>query len=136
MPSGTPRSWRERANAEIYFLSPTHPPFSMQCQATLQVRVHFTTVFLFRYPRRSGLAELTVLCEGTILAVVYDDSLFTYGFTWTWDWLLGISYPMHLIVSSRISFSARPLSDVAASQVPSVAAAAGFLNSFSRRCNF
>ena len=37
------------------------------------------------------------------------------------------------LVSSRISFSARPLSDVPASQVPSVAAAADFLHSFSRR---
>ena len=47
MSSGTHRSGRERANAEIYFLSPTHPPLSMQCQAALQVRVHLTTVFLF-----------------------------------------------------------------------------------------
>ena len=40
----------------------------MQCQAALQVRVHSTTVVRFRYPRRSGLAELFVLSEGTILA--------------------------------------------------------------------
>ena len=53
-----------------------------------------------------------------------EDGTVSVRFTWTWDWLLGISYPFHLFVSSRISFSARPLSDVAASQVPSVAAAA------------
>ena len=46
----------------------------MQCQAALQVRVHSTTVVRFRYPRRSGLAELFVLCEGTILA---DDDVKT-----------------------------------------------------------
>ena len=45
----------------------------------------------FRYPRRSGLAELIVLYEGTILAMVYDDSPFTFGFTWTLDRLLGYS---------------------------------------------
>ena len=45
MPSGTPRSVRERARTEINFLSPTHPPFSIQCQAALQVQVHSTTVF-------------------------------------------------------------------------------------------
>ena len=53
-----------------------------------------------------------------------EDGTVPVRFTWTWDWLLGISYPILFIVSSRISFSARPLSDVAASQVPSVAAAA------------
>ena len=41
-------------------------------------------------------------------------------------------YMFHF-VSSRVSFSARPLSDVAASRVPSVAAAAGFLYSRSGR---
>ena len=40
---------------------------------------------------------------------------------------------MFPIVSSRVSFSARPLSDVAASRVPSVAAAARFLYSLSSR---
>ena len=54
----------------IFFRPPTLP-FSTQCQAAPQVRVHLTTVFLFRYPRRSGLAELKTLCEGTIL--VDDD---------------------------------------------------------------
>ena len=58
-----------------------------------------STVFHFRYPRRHGLAVLTALYEVTILAVGYDDSPFTYGFTWTWDRLLAyfltfsISFP-------------------------------------------
>ena len=69
MPSGTPRSVRERARTEINFLSPTHPPFFMQCPVALQVRVHSTTVFRLQVPRRSGLAELFVLYKFTILAV-------------------------------------------------------------------
>ena len=40
------------------------------------------------------------------------------------------------IVSSRVSFSARPISDIPASRVPSVAAAAEFLYSFSSRRRF
>ena len=40
----------------------------------------------------SGLAELSVLYEGTFLAVLYDDAPFTCGFTWTWDRLLGFSF--------------------------------------------
>ena len=60
MPSGTPRSVRKRAKTESNFLA-------------LQVRVRLTTVFSFRYLHHSGLAELIVLYEGTILAVVYDD---------------------------------------------------------------
>ena len=74
-------------------ISLAHPPsFFTQRQTALQVRVRLTTVFRFRYPRRPGLAELFVLYEGTILAVVYDDSPLTYGFTWTWNRLLRNSY--------------------------------------------
>ena len=100
----------------------------MQCQAALQVRVHSTTVVRFRYPHRSGLAELFVLCEGTILA---DDDVKTARYQYD---LLGrgsvywaIIIYLFPFVSSRVSFSARLLFDVAASQVPSVAAAVVFL---------
>ena len=120
MPSGTPRSVA-RAKTEINFVGPPTLLFFMQ--------VRLTTVLSFRYPRRPGLAELIVPYEGTILAVVDDDietGKVLVRFTWTWDWPLGISYPMQHIVSSRVSFSARLLSGVAVSQVPSVAATAGF----------
>ena len=106
----------------------------MQCQAALQVRVHSTTVVRFRYPRRSGLSELFVLCEGTILAdgdvgtARYQYDLLGRG-TVYWDIIIYL-FPF---VSSRVSFSARFLSDVAASQVPSVAAAVVFLGSLSCR---
>ena len=100
MPSGTPRSVRECARTEINFLSPpSPPPFFMQCTQRRSLG--------FRYPRRTCLAELIVLYEGTILAVVYDDSPFTDGFTWTWNRLLGNSYlhipyrflPRHFLLS-------------------------------------
>ena len=69
---GTPRLEREKS----IFFRPPHPSFSMQCQAALQVRVHSTTVFRLQVSplRRSGLAELLVLYEGTILA---DDNVET-----------------------------------------------------------
>ena len=35
-----------------------------------------------------------------------EDGTVQVRFTWTWDFLLGISHPFHFIVSSRISFSA------------------------------
>ena len=88
--SGTLRSVRQRAKTEINFVGPLTLPF---------------------HARRSGLAELIVLYEGTILAVVYDDvetGKVPVRFTWTWDRLVGSSYPMHPVVSSRVSFSARP----------------------------
>ena len=136
MPSGTPFSVRERAKIEVNFVGPPHPPFFMQCQAALQVRVHSTTVVRFRYPRRSGLAELFVLCEGTILA---DDDVKTARYQYdllgrgTVYWAIIYLFPF---VSSRVSFSARLLFDVAASQVPSVAAAVVFLGSLSCRRRF
>ena len=79
-----------------------HPPsLSTQCQAAPQVRVHLTTVFLFRYPRRSGLAELTALCEGTILA---DDDVKTARYQydllgrgtgyWVFHILCTLSFPL------------------------------------------
>ena len=112
---------------------PTHPPFFKQCQAALRVRVHSTTVFRFRYPRPSGLAEFLVLYE----AILADDDVETARYQYD---LLGrgtdssdIQMYMFPTVSSRASFSARPLSDVAVSRVPSVAAAAGFLYSLSCR---
>ena len=74
MPSGTPLSVRERAKIEVNFVGPPTLPFSCSAKKALQVRVHSTTVVRFRYPRRSGLAELFVLCEGTILA---DDDVKT-----------------------------------------------------------
>ena len=93
-----------------------------------------TTVIRFRYPRRSDLAELFVLCEGTILA---DDDVKTARYQYDllgrgtvyWDIII-FPFPF---VSSRVSFSARLLSDVEASQVPSVAAAVVFLGSLSSR---
>ena len=62
----------------------------MQCQVALQVRVHSTSVFSASAlndglslevspPLSSGRAHCPV--RGYILAVVYDDSPFTYGFT-------------------------------------------------------
>ena len=89
VPSGTPRSVRELAKTEINFVGPPTLPFS--CSA----KPHYK----FRCPRRSGLAELIVLCKGTFLAVVYDDvetGEVPERFTWTWDWLLGISFQLVL----------------------------------------
>ena len=106
-------------------ISLTHPPSLFHAVPRRHCKCECaSTVFRFRYPRRHGLAVLTALYKVTILAVGYDDSPFPYGFIWTWDWLLGNSFYIFPIGSSRVSFSARPLSDVAASQVPSVAAAA------------
>ena len=92
---------------------------------------------LNRYPRRSGLAELFILCEGTILA---DDDAKTARYQYDllgratvyWDIVVYL-FPF---VSSHVSFSARLLSDVAASQVPSVAAAVVFPGFLSCRRRF
>ena len=136
MPSGTPRSVRERARTEINFVGPPTLPFSCSAGGTASAGAFNDGL---KDPRRSGLAELIVLYEGTILAVVYDDAetgRYRCGLLKrrTGYWKIHIhSFP---IVSSRVSFSARPLSDIPASRVPSVAAAAEFLYSSSSRRRF
>ena len=96
------------------------PPFSLLRPASVQSGLSVVVGF----PRR-GDDPRTDLQEGISLFV---------RFTWTWDRLMGVHFCMFPIVSFRVSFSARPLSDVAASQVPTVAAAAEFLYSLSSRC--
>ena len=106
VPSGTPRPVRQCRN----LFSFAHPPSLFHAVP-------------------SGTASASALNDGPSLQVpppLWSGQSSPVRFTWTWDWLLGISYPIHLIVSSRISFSARPLSDVAASQVPSVAGSGCF----------
>ena len=130
-------SVRERARTEFKFLSPTHP--------------------LLFHAVPSGTASASALndglqASGTPAALVWQSSL-SCARVPSWPWcttiphfgmnLLGRGtgyWDIHIyilpIVSSRVSFSARPLSDVAASQAPSVAAAAEILYSLSRHCHF
>ena len=57
----------------IFFRPPTSP-FFMQCKRHCKCGCTQRRSSGFRYPRRSGLAELIVLYEGTNPAVVCDDS--------------------------------------------------------------
>ena len=118
----------------IFFRPPS--PFFMQCQAALQVRVHSTTVFRLQVPPPlwssrahcpvRGYHPGRVVRRFSIYRWLYLDVGPAIGkFIFTYS----LSFP-------PASFSlARSLSDVAASQVPSVAAAAGFLYSLSSRCH-
>ena len=112
----------------IYFLSPP-PSLPFPCSPKQHCKCECTQRRSsgFRYPRRAGLAELTALYEVTILAV----GVRRYP-VYVWLYLdVGPAFGIFIfpIVSSRVFCSARPLSDVAASQGPSVAAAAEFLYS-------
>ena len=111
-------------------------PSGLKCRAAVPF-LCASAPRLNMYPRRSGLAELFVLCEGTILA---DDDVKTaryqYDLLGRGTVYLDIIIYLFPFVSSRVSFSARLLSDVAASQVPSVAAAVVFPGSPSCRRRF
>ena len=70
VPSGTPARARQDRN----HVSFAHPPSLVPTvpSGTASASALNDCPFCFRYPRRSSLAELTVLYEGTILAVVYN----------------------------------------------------------------
>ena len=80
-------------SAGIYFLSPTHPLLSLQCQAAPQVRVHSTTVFRLQvspslWPGRAPCPERGHhLCRRRC-----RDCKVPVRFTRTWDRLMGYSY--------------------------------------------
>ena len=105
----------------------------------------------------SGTASASALNDGLqasgIPAALVWQSSFSCARVPSWPWCTTIPHlrmdllergtgyrNIHIyiftILSSRVSFSARPLSDVAASQVPSVAAAAEILYSLSCHCHF
>ena len=71
MPSGTPARARQDRN----HVSFSHPPSLVHAvpSGTASASALNDGLICFRYPRRSSLAELTVLYEGTTLAVVYND---------------------------------------------------------------